>query len=352
MSARVLFMNALPKLSYVLLSHNREKYIRGAIESAFAQDYEGELEYIFSDDCSTDKTFEIIKECVSEYKGNRRVVITQTPRNLHLAGNTNHAVQFITGDFVIRADDDDYSAVDRCSLIGKAIAENPGCSFVLTKQRRFTDAQDEEARKACSTPCSATPEVSIVDIEKGHDGLSAFFSKDCSHQVWSIRVYKEFGAIPLDGYYVDDVICFCRANVLGFGIAIQKNTVFVRDSSSNMCRGGDDGARGYNAIIRLEQFNDKYYNLTYQPLEQTIADIREHMQNSRPHAYATASNFFDALSKDMKERSLLCTYWRKGTLNRIKIKNKLRWKGLFNWLRCLPLPIYAGLLAIYRKLFK
>ena len=40
----------LPKLSYVLLSHNREKYIRGAIESAFAQDYEGELEYIFSDD--------------------------------------------------------------------------------------------------------------------------------------------------------------------------------------------------------------------------------------------------------------------------------------------------------------
>lgn len=343
-------MNALPKLSYVLLSHNREKYIRGAIESAFAQDYEGELEYIFSDDCSTDKTFEIIKECVSEYKGNRRVVVTQTPRNLHLAGNTNHAVQFVTGDFVIRADDDDYSAVDRCSLIGKAIAENPGCTFVLTKQRRFTDTQDEEARKACSTPCSETPAVSIVDIEKGHDGLSAFFSKDSSNKAWSSKVYTEFGNLPLEGYYVDDVICFYRACSLGFGIAISPITMMARDGSANMCRGGDDGARGYNAIIRLEQFNDKYFNLTYQPLEQTIADIREHMQNSRPHAYATASNFFDALSKDMKERSLLCTYWRKGTLNRIKIKNKLRWKGLFNWLRCLPLPIYAGLLAIYRKI--
>ena len=47
------------------LSHNREKYIRAAIESAFAQDYEGEMEYIFSDDCSTDRTFEIIQECVA-----------------------------------------------------------------------------------------------------------------------------------------------------------------------------------------------------------------------------------------------------------------------------------------------
>ena len=77
-------MPNLPKLSYVLLSHNREQYIRTAVESAFAQDYEGELEYIFSDDCSTDRTYEILKECVDAYKGPRRVVLTQTPRNLHL----------------------------------------------------------------------------------------------------------------------------------------------------------------------------------------------------------------------------------------------------------------------------
>ncbi len=345
-------MATLPKLSYVLLSHNREKYIRGAIESAFAQDYAGELEYIFSDDCSTDRTFEIIKECVAEYKGNRKIVVTQTPHNMHLAGNTNHAVQFATGDFVIRADDDDYSRVDRCSIIGKAIAENPGCTFVLTKQKRFTDEQDAEARAFCATPCTEPYESSIVDVTKDHDGLSAFFSKNSSNKAWSTKVYRDFGALPLDGYYVDDVICFLRACAMGYGVSVTARTMMARDGSANMCRGGDDGARGYSAIIRLEQFNDKYFNITYAPLELTIAAISQYMQQNKPDAFAQSQIFFAALEKNMQERALLRTYWRKGTINRLRIKRKLKWKGLFNLLRCLPLPIYARLLAWYRKLFK
>lgn len=345
-------MASLPKLSYVLLSHNREKYIRGAIESAFAQDYEGELEYVFSDDCSTDRTYEIIKECVAEYKGNRKIVVTQTPHNMHLAGNTNHAVQFVTGDFVVRADDDDYSRVDRCSIIGKAIAENPGCSYVLTKQKRFTDEQDAEVKEFCATPCTEPYESSIVDVTKGHDGLSAFFSKDSSNKAWSTKAYREFGELPLDGYYVDDVICFLRSNVLGYGVSVTACTMMARDGSANMCRGGDDGARGYNAIIRLEQFNDKYVNITYSPLELTIDAISHHMQQHNQESFHQARNFFDTLAKDMQERALLRSYWRKGTLNRLFIKQKLGRKGLFNLLRCLPMPIYAALLALYRKIFK
>lgn len=146
-------MAQLPRLSYVLLSHNREKYIRKALESAFAQDYEGELEYIISDDCSTDRTYEIIQECVASYKGGRRVVVTQTPRNLHLAGNTNHAVQFVTSDWVIRADDDDLSCVDRCTQIGRAILANPGCSCVMTLKKNFSDGEEEEALMQARIHC-------------------------------------------------------------------------------------------------------------------------------------------------------------------------------------------------------
>lgn len=164
--------STLPKLSYVLLSHNREKYIRAAIESAFAQDYEGELEYIFSDDCSTDRTFEIIKECVAAYKGNRRVVVTQTPRNLHLAGNTNHAVQFITSDWIVRADDDDISTADRCTLVGRAIAANPGCSFVYTRLETF-DADNEANIISRSSLHRTEAESYRFDVLQGGSGMWA-----------------------------------------------------------------------------------------------------------------------------------------------------------------------------------
>ena len=99
---------ALPKLSYVLLSHNREKYIRQAIESAFAQDYEGELEYIFSDDCSTDRTYEIIKECVAAYKGNVMYAGRRSPNSLY-----SYAMATMEADYT----DEDYNQDDASGFI-------------------------------------------------------------------------------------------------------------------------------------------------------------------------------------------------------------------------------------------
>lgn len=342
----------LPKLSYVLLSHNREKYIRGAIESAFAQDYEGELEYIFSDDCSTDRTYEIIQECVRNYKGNRKVIVTQTPKNLHLAGNTNHAVQFATGDFVVRADDDDYSTVDRCSIIGKAIAQNPGCSSVITKLKHFTDEEDSHIRELCQHAHSEHPDYQIYDIFKGYDGLSDFYKKDSLHQAWSIDVYKKFSPLPLDGYWVDDVMCMYRANVLGFCISIPLITAMVRQASLNMSTGGNDGTRGYKSIIRLEKFNDKYMDITYPPLQSTITEITQYIQQNRAASYSSASNFFNTLEADMQKRKLLQSYWKKGIRNRFRIRKILNYKGLFSILRCLPMPLFAFLLTCYRVLFR
>ena len=177
-------MAALPKLSYVFLSYNRAKYIRAAMETAFAQDYEGELEYIFSDDCSTDGTFDIINECVAQYKGNRRVVVTQTPRNLHLAGNTNHALQFVESDWIVRADDDDLATQDRCSIIGKAIAAHPEATFIFNRMETFVDAQEEDIKARLHQRKVSVPPARVIDIKQGADALAEFSTPLCLHQFW------------------------------------------------------------------------------------------------------------------------------------------------------------------------
>ena len=345
-------MPQLPKLSYVLLSHNREKYIRAAIESAFAQDYEGELEYIFSDDCSTDRTFEIIKECVAAYKGGRRVVVTQPPANQHLAGNTNHAVQFVESDWIVRADDDDLSSVDRCTIIGKAIAEHPGASFVATVARKFTDEEETEAREESSRPCGQQAEVTELDIRRPGFGYPIFYYDQYSFKAWRMDSFRLFGPLDKQAYYCDDYTCFFRCCVLGSGLYVDNApAVFVRDGSGNMSRGGEDNSRNYQSIIRLEQFHDKYYNQTYAPLHATHLQMLEYVADHFSDAEKEAAKpFMERVERNMHTRSLMRTYWRRGILYRLKCCRAMGFSTAFSLLYSLPMPVYAAILVILRKL--
>lgn len=338
-------MPALPKLSYVLLSHNREKYIRRAIESAFAQDYEGELEYIFSDDCSTDRTFDIIQECVSAYKGGRRVIVTQTPHNMHLAGNTNHAVSFASSDWIIRADDDDIACIDRCSIIGKAIAEHPEATFVYTRQRNFTDAGERAVLEKSAEVRENVPSAIVTDVRHGYSAREGFCKRNCSHQAWSAKVYREFGPLLPDANFVDDVSCCWRANFLGYGLDIDIVTMFIRIGSNNMCRGGDDGQRGYTAIKRQEEFNDRYMNTTLRPLTTEFEQLCAAREKLGEADAASLESFFRQLKEVLEYRHMMATYWRKGILNRIRINRKLGKHHPFDWARSLPIPMYAAILA-------
>ena len=347
-------MPSLPKLSYVLLSHNREKYIRTAIESALAQDYEGELEYIFSDDCSTDRTFEIIKECVAAYMGNRRVVVTQTPSNLRTAGNFNHALSHVQSDWVVRADDDDISAVDRCSVIGRSIASHPDCTYVATQANKtYGDGEEEEAEKESRKPCGEAMLMKEVNIRANTLEECAFRPAEYSYKAWGMNAIWEFGPIPAEAYYADDYILYFRAAVMGGGVLVDNaNAVLVRSGGMNQSTGKDDFSSSYQTIMRKERFFDAYQNSTYTPMCQPLRQLREYVQQL-PQEEQTLVNPFLAHMQGMVENTgILRTYWRRGTIDRIRIARRLGCTRLYDMARCLPMPLFALCAATIGKLFK
>ena len=336
-------MPSLPKLSYILLSHNREKYIRAAVESALAQDYEGELEYIFSDDCSTDRTFEIIKECVAAYKGNRRVVVTRPPTNLKTAGNFNHALGLVQGDWVVRADDDDISVVDRCTVIGRCISSHPDCTYIATRaDKTFGDGEDEEAWEESRKPCGEAMQMKAVDIRTNTLEECAFLPLVYSYKAWSMNVVRKFGPIPPEAYYADDYILYFRASVLGKGVLVDNAYAeLVRRGGANQSTGKDDFSSNYQTIMRRERFFDAYQNSTYAPMKQTYIQLVEYASQMPQHENAAVQAFLAAMQEQVQTTGFLRSYWRNGTANRIRISRKLHCCRPYDILRCLPMPLFA-----------
>ena len=97
-----------PLVTFALFAYNQEKYIREAVEGAFAQTYEP-LEIILSDDCSADRTFEIMKEMAAEYRGPHRIILNRNIQNLNIGGHVNKVSNLANGDLVVLAAGDDIS---------------------------------------------------------------------------------------------------------------------------------------------------------------------------------------------------------------------------------------------------
>ena len=55
------------KVSVVITTYNQEDYIEEALLSVINQEYDGEIEILVGDDCSTDNTANIIKNLTDKY---------------------------------------------------------------------------------------------------------------------------------------------------------------------------------------------------------------------------------------------------------------------------------------------
>ncbi|TWU32602.1 glycosyltransferase [Novipirellula artificiosorum] len=113
-----------PLVTFSLLAYNQEKYIRKAVEGAFAQTY-SPLEIILSDDCSTDSTFSIIQEMVADYHGRHRVQVIRNEKNLGLIGHINKVLSTVKTDWVVLAAGDDVSLDHRCQEIVERVRREP-----------------------------------------------------------------------------------------------------------------------------------------------------------------------------------------------------------------------------------
>ncbi len=110
-----------PLVTFALFAYNQEKYIREAVKGAFSQTYEP-LEIILSDDCSSDRTYQIMQEMAKAYEGPHEVKVRRRANNLGVALHFDTLIREANGYLFLAAAGDDISDVNRtkyCVLLAE-----------------------------------------------------------------------------------------------------------------------------------------------------------------------------------------------------------------------------------------
>src|SRR5438309_837758 len=97
-----------PLLTFAVAAFNQERFIREAVEAAFAQTY-SPVEIILSDDCSEDRTFDIMREMIGAYHGPNRVILNRNPVRRSIGGHFNRIIEISHGELILAAAGDDVS---------------------------------------------------------------------------------------------------------------------------------------------------------------------------------------------------------------------------------------------------
>lgn len=196
-------MLATPRASFILLVYNQEAYIEEAFRAALAQDCEP-IEILISDDCSKDRTWEIIQKVASGYAGPHLVTLNQNAQNMGVNPHLNACIAMAKGDIHIAGSGDDISYPDRVARVLQVFdAQKPLLVHarvdILTEQgvqqdSRHTGIQLQQPRDLCAAAKSQ----------------SLYIGATAS---WSRELFDIFGPVPNLGVFEDLILGF-RASLL------------------------------------------------------------------------------------------------------------------------------------------
>ena len=93
-------------VSVVCLAYNHEKYIESAFSGFLSQKTPFEVEFIVAEDCSTDRTLDIINQYRDRFNGRLRVV--ENKSNLGFMKNLINAMSLAQGKYIAICEGDDY----------------------------------------------------------------------------------------------------------------------------------------------------------------------------------------------------------------------------------------------------
>ena len=219
-----------PLISFCLFAYKQEPFIREAVEGAFAQTY-SPLEIILSDDCSPDRTFEIMQEMATAYRGPHKIILNRNEPNLGLIPHVNKVcLGLANGELLVMAAGDDISLPERSNVTHEAWIQNqkkPSCIM--------GGAISINIDGTCRTD-NYMPDVHGFEERTLEDCMDNAFQAFGATITIHKSIFSLFG--PMNYARVEDVSFIFRAKIMNGLFYIQKHVIKHRKSSGISTQGG------------------------------------------------------------------------------------------------------------------
>lgn len=221
-----------PLVTFALFAYNQERFIREAVEGALSQTY-SPLQIILSDDCSTDRTFEIMQEMVEGYSGPHEILLNKNEENLGVSNHVNKLTQIAKGQLIVAAAGDDISLPDRVDVIVRAWIVNDK-PVALCSNAIYIDEAGETLSKGFGWwPAGLPEEHEAVEVSL----IRFLFKEECGlygcAEAWSKALFDYFGPLPSELLGEDPALSF-RAWLMDRIVFVPDHLVLYRVHDRNI----------------------------------------------------------------------------------------------------------------------
>lgn len=213
------------KVSIIIPVYNVEAYIEDCIASVMAQDYE-QLEVLIVDDCTPDRSIEIVKKMISNYKGPHIYKIIRHTRNGGLSTARNSGIHEATGEFIYFLDSDDFIVEKAISNLIELYSQTQ--ANIVIGNRKTVDHQTKEI--VCKPFLFSQSNYFFSSLDDMY-ACREFIEMDLNGIAWNKLVQKDFllknhlffneGIIFEDDIWSYKVYC-CKPT-----IAVSSTTTYV-----------------------------------------------------------------------------------------------------------------------------
>ena len=156
--------NERPLVTYILLCYQQAPYIRAAVKSALKQDYQN-IEFILSDDKSSDTSFDLIKSEVEKHGTTNNIILNRNEHNLGLVTHFNKLLRMAKGEIIVVAAGDDISLPHRVKRTVELLADTE-VSFVSFNDENI-DAKGNTISKGTRVKYDGVKTFSIKEFISG-----------------------------------------------------------------------------------------------------------------------------------------------------------------------------------------
>ncbi|MBR1421203.1 MAG: glycosyltransferase [Selenomonadaceae bacterium] len=185
-----------PRVSVIIPVYNDEQFIEDCLLSLKMQTFQ-DFEVILIDDCSTDSTFDIVREKFSD----PRIKIIRNDVNLKTAESRNRGIELARGEFIFFMDHDDmlaptalknltdYAQEFRADVVHTSIFFTVKEEFHAT-EKDFNDWEHFKIDEYAKQEDRSEPELMTIDL---NERLNINFAQHQTHcTIWMNLYRREF----------------------------------------------------------------------------------------------------------------------------------------------------------------